>query len=69
MEITSGFCNENAEIQMIKQLFFQSDVELPNSCWTVLFSELTFGTQMGSVSANDEIIWHANSSFLWALWN
>lgn len=67
MEINLGFCHENAEIKMIKQLFLKSVDELPNSCWTVLLSELTFGTQMGNVSVNDEIIWHATPGFLWAV--
>lgn len=59
MEINLRFCHENAEIKRIKQLFLKSVVELLNSCWTVLLSELTFGTQIGSVLVNDEIIWHA----------
>lgn len=69
MEINLGFCHKNAERKIIKQLFLMSLDELPNSCWAVLLSEMTFGTQMGSVSINDEIIQHASPGFLWALWN
>lgn len=46
MEINLVFFHENAEIKTMKQLFLKSVVELTNSCWTVLLSELTFGIQM-----------------------